>query len=60
MSKITVLKESYEVFYNNINHTQSKLNFTVIVTLENGHTFEFHSNKQIEKFLTNLYESGAY
>lgn len=59
MSRITILKESIEVFYNNVNHNESKLKFTVLVTLNNGQKYKFYSNKQIEKFLTILYEDGA-
>lgn len=60
VSKITIFKESTEIYFNKCHHNQSKLNFTVVVTLENGHNFELRSNKQIEKFLTKLYEEGAY
>ena len=60
VSKITVLKESCEVFYNNVNHKQSKLKFSVIVELNNGNNYELYSNRQIEKFLAKLYEKGAY
>ena len=59
VSRITILKESIEVFYNNVNHNESKLKFTVLVTLNNGQKYKFYSNKQIEKFLTILYEDGA-
>lgn len=60
VSKITILKESTEIYYNNCNHNESKLKFSVNVTLNNNHNYIFHSNKAIEKFLAKLYEEGAY
>lgn len=58
VSKITILKESTEIYFNNCNHSQSKLKFTIVVNLNNNHVYTFKSNKALEKFLVKIYEGG--